>query len=565
MNILRCGIMQSSTTTRLAAISALLFVTIPVVHAQEGNQSATDPTTYDAATFFDTENTWPAVPGGLFSHDGRRILVTSDRGGAFSAYALPVDGVEAEPLTTSETEIDVVSWFPEDDRFLFAADDAGDEGFHLYVREPDGTTTDLTPGEGVEASFTGWNADRSAFFVQTNERDPRVSDLYRYAVDGYGRKLVYYNDGEFQIRGISRDGRRVALQRINSNADADVFLHDLATGETVMISPDADDVHHDFVAFSPGLDAAFYSTDGAGEFRQVWRYDLSTGERSAYEVADWDVRRMRFSPNGSFRITQVEEDGFPAVAVTDLETGAPLEFPTFASGEVMDVFFSPDESMVLLGVMSPRTPPDLYALSLPVTDAEPRRLTRSLSPALNLEDLVEAEVVRFESYDGLDIPGFLYRPRQASAANAVPAMICVHGGPGGMSLRAWDERLQHLVNHGYAVFAVNHRGSEGYGRTFLHLDDRRHGEADLGDLLAARDWLAGIDWVDDDRIGIMGDSFGGYLTLAALTFHPEHFAVGIAQHPAVNWISTLTIAEERLGAAVVEEHAEIGHPERDAE
>lgn len=150
--------MQSNTTTRLAAVSALLFATIPFVHAQEGNQSATDPTTYDAATFFDTENTWPAVPGGLFSHDGRRILVTSDRGGAFSAYALPVDGGEAEPLTTSESEIDVVSWFPEDDRFLFAADDAGDEGFHLYVREPDGTTTDLTPGEGVEASFTGWNA-----------------------------------------------------------------------------------------------------------------------------------------------------------------------------------------------------------------------------------------------------------------------------------------------------------------------------------------------------------------------------------------------------------------------
>lgn len=534
--------------------------------ANPGEQPVYDGhTTYDAATFFDTENISPAEPGGIFSHDGQRVLITSDRSGVFNAYALPLNGGKAEPLTFSETGLIAISWFPADDRFLYSSDGAGDEGFHLYVHELDGTSTDLTPGEGVRARFAGWNTDRSAFYVMTNERNPRVSDLYQYAVDGYSREMIYRNEGDFKIESISQNGQWVALKRINSNIDSNLLLHNRTTGETSLLSPDVEGVYHEFSSFSPSLDAAFYSTDGYGDFKQIWRHNLSTGERTPYEVTDWDVHRMRFSPKGTFRITQIFEDAFRSAVVTNVDTGERLQLPEFESGEAMDVQFSPDESKLLVSVMSSRSPMDLYLLELAEAGAEPQRLTNTLNPAINPADLVEAEVVRFESYDGLEIPGFLYRPRQTSKEHLVPALAYVHYGPGGISPRAWDERLQHLINHGYAVFAVNHRGSAGYGKTFLNLDNQRHGEADLGDILAGRDWLAGLDFVDEDRIGIMGDSFGGFLTLAALFRHPDSFKVGIALHAPINWISTLTIAEDRLGPGVVAQHTEIGHPVKDAE
>jgi dipeptidyl aminopeptidase/acylaminoacyl peptidase len=525
-------------------------------------------TVHDVETFFDTENVFPARwDRGVFSHDERRVLVASDRTGTFNAFAIPVVGGEPEQLTRAvDGSVLPISWFPHDDRFLYEGDEGGDERSVLRVRELDGSSTELSPAEDVRAEFVGWSADGSAFWVATDERARPVMDVYRYSSDDYERAMIFRNDGGYLVAGISATGRWIALQRTNSNTDTDLYLHDLETGETITMSPDVEGVRHRFMDFSADSDIAYYGTDQFGEFQEVWQYQISTGERSAVEQAEWDVRRLRISAAGSYRIAQITEDAFPAVRVTHVETGERLPFPELPVGEVGGgLVFSPSETKLVLAGMGPRTPGDLYLLDLSNPRAPPRQLTRALSPAIDPADLVEAERVRFASSDGVEIPGILYRPHQASHEQRVPALVYLHGGPGGTSTRTWDERLQHLVNHGYAVLDVNYRGSEGYGKTFLTLDDRRHGEADVQDILAARDWLAGLDWVDGDRIGLMGDSFGGFLTLATLALRPGSFRLGIAGHPSINWISTLTIARDRLGPAVEAQYAEIGHPERDAE
>jgi len=159
----------------------------------------------------------------------------------------------------------------------------------------------------------------------------------------------------------------------------------------------------------------------------------------------------------------------------------------------------------------------------------------------------------------------VFRPHGANAAALVPAVVFLHGGPGGLSPRVWQAQPQHLANQGYAVFAVNYRGSESYGKSFLRLDDRRHAEVILPDILAARDWLANKDWIDADRIALMGASFGGSLTLHTLSAEPLSFVAGVAHVAPVNWISTLEIAAGRIGPAIAWQHAEIGHPIEDAE
>ena len=488
---------------------------------------------YEAATFFETLS----IQGGSFSADENRILVSNDSTGTFDVFMLPVAGGEPVSAHASPETDYAVSFFPDDDRFLFTADHGGDELSHLYVRELDGSVRDLTPGDRLKADFAGWSGDHKWFWVTTNERDPSYFDVYRYAADGYARELAYRNEGYFPA-DVSRDGRYLALEKLNSNLDSDVYLHDLQSGETRHVTPHEGDVQHGVAGFTPDSRELYYTTDGHGEFVQVWSRDLASGEERAVVQADWDVMYVSFSENGRYRVTAINEDASTRISVLDTKAGSEVALPQLG-GDVQGVVFSPSESKMLLRVASDTAPLDLYLVDLEGVDRTPRQLTRSLSSQIAQEDLVDGEVVRYASYDGLEIPGVLYRPHGASAEKRTAALVWMHGGPGGQSRKGYNAALQHLVNQGYAVFAVNNRGSSGYGKTFFHLDDRRHGDADLGDCVAAEAYLSRLDWIDGARIGIIGGSYGGYLVAAALAFQPEVFDVGIDIFGVTNWLRTL--------------------------
>jgi dipeptidyl aminopeptidase/acylaminoacyl peptidase len=144
-------------------------------------------------------------------------------------------------------------------------------------------------------------------------------------------------------------------------------------------------------------------------------------------------------------------------------------------------------------------------------------------------------------------------------------MISVHGGPGGQSRQGYRADIQYLLNHGYAVFSINNRGSSGYGKTFFHLDDKRHGEDDLDDVVAAHAYLGGLDWVDGDRIGVMGGSYGGYMVAAALAFRPDVFQVGINIFGVTNWLRTLTSIPDWWGSFRTALYDELGDPATDSD
>ncbi|CAN5210856.1 hypothetical protein BH24PSE1_BH24PSE1_10330 [soil metagenome] len=144
-------------------------------------------------------------------------------------------------------------------------------------------------------------------------------------------------------------------------------------------------------------------------------------------------------------------------------------------------------------------------------------------------------------------------------------MVFVHGGPGGQSRRGYSPMIQHLVNNGYAVYAINNRGSSGYGKTFFHLDDRKHGDVDLKDVVASKAFLGSMDWVDGDRIGIMGGSYGGYMVAAALAFEPQVFDVGVNIFGVTNWVRTLESIPPYWAAFRESLYDEMGDPKTDAE
>jgi len=554
-------------TAYAAALLATAFilpgVALPAQPPARTGQA--QPARYTARQFFETTAFSMASSTGIaFSRDGRSLLINSDRTGVFNVYALPVAGGAAVQISQSTTNATfAASYFPNDDRVIFTSDQGGNELDHVYVRRADGSVRDLTPGQNLKADFMGWSADGRSFFVSTNEREARAFDVYAYDTETYERRMIYRNDGQFTPGEVSRDGRWVVLGKANSSADSDVYLYQVGGTEAPRhITPHQGNVAFGAYGFTPDSRAVIYGTNETSEFDQAWTYDIASGRRALMLRDDWEVMFVLHSLSGRYRVSAVNADGSTRLTITDTRTGHPLRLTGVPSGDVGAVRFNRDETMVAFTVASDTSPADIFVADLRTGLA--RRLTHALNPAIDERQLVTATVARFPSYDGVQIPGILYRPREASAAHPVPAIVLVHGGPGGQSRRGYSAMVQHLVNNGYAVYAINNRGSSGYGKTFFHMDDRRHGDVDLQDVIASRDWLAGQDWISD-RVAIMGGSYGGYMTAAALAFHPTTFDAGIDIFGVTNWVRTLESIPAWWGAQRTALFDEMGDPATDAE
>ncbi|MEW6759911.1 MAG: S9 family peptidase [Pseudomonadota bacterium] len=525
--------------------------------AAKAKQAQKAPKRYTIEQFMATTS----VTGASFSKDEKNIVFSSNASGIFNAYTIPVGGGKAVPLTRSTTDSTyAIGYFYNDDRILFTRDSGGDERNHVFVRELDGSERDLTPGDKHRAMFAGWRPDGSGFYVATNERDPKFFDLYLYDAKDYKRSVVYQNDSGMNVSAISRDGKWLAFDKPNTTADSDVYLYNVDTREMKHITPHEGTASYSASTFDPESKRLLFTTNDGGEFRRISSYDLASGQVADVEKADWDLLGANYSRNGQHRVSVLNRDGSIDVRVVDA-TGKPVAMPKLPGGEIRQTTFSPSGRLVAFYLNGDRSPSNLYVHDL--KSKKTIQLTQSLNKEIDPNDLVEAEVVRFRSFDGMVIPSIYYKPKGASATNKVPAIVYVHGGPGGQTMRGYNAQIQYLVNHGYAVLGINNRGSSGYGKTFFTADDRKHGREPLWDCVEAKTWLASLGYVDPERVAIMGGSYGGYMTLAAMAFRPEAFKVGIDIFGVSNWVRTLESIPPYWEAQRKALYDEIGDPVKD--
>jgi dipeptidyl aminopeptidase/acylaminoacyl peptidase len=521
---------------------------------------------YSAEAFYQTTSYGlVSAAAHAFSADGSALLISSDQSGVFNAYRLPLDGSPAEALTNSvDNSVFAVSWFPDDDRILYTYDSGGNELNHVIVRELEGVSRDLTPGDNLKAAFGGWSDDGAHFYVTTTERNQRNFDLYRYSTSDYSRELVFENPG-FLISAISGDGRWLALAKPRNSADSDIYVVDLGSDrkEPLLITEHDGNIEHAVLGFMADNRRLVYGTNEHGEFRQAWLHDLETREKSALVEADWDVMYVNNSSSGRYLTYGVNVDASTVVTLRDTEKDAPVELPPLPNGDLLSIRFSRDESHMALIINADDSPSNIHVIDL--EQGNTRQLTDALNPAIEKKHLVSSTVVRYPSFDDLEIPAILYKPHGASVENPVPALVWVHGGPGGQTRTGYNATRQHLVNHGYAILGANNRGSSGYGKTFLHMDDKRHGEEDLQDIVYGRKYLESVDWVDKNRIGVIGGSYGGFMVAAALAFEPEVFDVGIDIFGVTNWARTLESIPPWWEDFKESLYDEMGDPATDAE
>ncbi len=545
--------------TYIIALLALLL-TASAAHAQKRKETARQVKQYTIEQFMDTTR----IQGSSFSPDEKQILFSSNKSGIFNVYMIPATGGEPRQLTNSTKESTyAVAYFPNDTRFIFTADQGGNENSHLYVKEADGKETDLTPGEKTKAQFLGWSHDKKSFFFWTNERDPRFFDIYEMSIPDFKRTLIYQDTTGYQLGAISNDKKHLAFTKPSTTTDADIYLYNVETKELKNITQHQGEINHSPQAFDVNSRYLYYLTDEGSEFQYIARYDLTTGKKESVEKAQWDVQYTYFSEKGKYRVVGINEDARTKIKIYDNATGKLVALPKLPAGDITAVNISDSEKLMTFYLNGSRSPNDLHVYDF--STKKVTRLTSSLNPEINPNDLAEAEVIRYKSFDGMEIPSILYKPHQASAQNKVPALVWVHGGPGGQTRTGYSAFMQYLVNHGYVILGVNNRGSSGYGKTFFTADDQKHGREPLWDCIEAKKYLASLGYVDENKIGIIGGSYGGYMVLAALAFKPEEFQVGVDIFGVSNWVRTLESIPPYWESFRKALYKEMGNPETDKE
>ncbi len=512
---------------------------------------------YTIEQFMDTVR----ITGSSFSADEKELLFSSNKTGIFNVYTIPTTGGDPKQLTTSTKESTfAVSYFPADTRFIYSYDRGGNENSHLYLRELDGAERDLTPGDKTKANFHGWSHDRKSFFYSTNERDPKYFDVFEMNIADMKSTLIFKDENAYEFADISNDKRYLAFSKPGeSTIDSDIYLFDTTTKEMKKVTPHTGEVSFTAQSFDPQSRYLYYTTDEGNEFAYLKRYELSSGKSEVIEKEPWDIFGTYFSRNGKYRVTGINQDARTVIRIYDTATGKLVPLPKLPGGDITGVTFAPSETRMAFYLNGDRSPANLYVYDLKTRKAT--KLTNSLNPEINADDLVEAENIRYKSFDSMEVPAILYKPHQASAASKVPAIVLVHGGPGGQARRGYKAQVQFLVNHGYAVLDVNNRGSSGYGKTFFTADDRKHGREPLWDVVEAKKYLKSLGWVDEQKIGVMGGSYGGYMVLAALAFKPDEFAVGVDIFGVSNWVRTLRSIPPYWESFRKSLYKEIGDPE----
>lgn len=486
---------------------------------------------YTIEQFLENENSF----ANGFSSDKKNVLLTSNRSGIYNMYTTKSEGGELIPITKSDSaSVFGISYFPEDDRILFRMDGNGDEIFKIYMKDSSGIKN-LTPINDVRALFRGWSEDGKSFFYGSNERDSKFMDHFEMDIATFESTLIYQNNGGMDFGGISEDRNYVLLTKTINTNDSDLFLLNTKTNESVKINDNLSG--NSPQDFDPDGKSFYYTTDDNAEFSYLMKYNLEDRTKTKVVEKDWDINSFYFTRNGKYKVLFTNEDAKSVMEVKDASTNEIITFSDINNQNITGARFSRDESMAILTASGSNMPTNSYSYT--IANKEYHQLTDVLNKEINADDLVTAEVVRYKSFDRLEIPAIYYAPQQASTTHKVPALVWVHGGPGGQSGQRFNSTIQYLVNHGYAILAVNNRGSSGYGKTFYKMDDQNHGDKDLKDCIAGKNWLASQTIIDSSKIGILGGSYGGYMTMAALTYAPEEFKVGVNLFGVTNWIRTL--------------------------
>ncbi len=488
----------------------------------------------------------------IFSAGSERLLFLSDITGTNQIWSIATSaGTKSSwPDQLTFFEERVTSLHPNPDRtaFLFTRDRGGDEQDQFYLLQGEVTSglsvTTLIETPEYKNNFGAWRPDGRAYCFSSNRRHPAFFDIYTHEL-GSEPQLVYQADESLYAEDWSHDGRYILFRRANTNLDADLFLIDLTQpqAEPRHLTPHQTQTYFASNAFFSQDDKAVYViTDWGRDFSSPACLELATTKLTFLSDRPWNSETMALSPDGSRLAYEINEGGYSRLYIRELDSGQEQAVGGLPRGIVTGIglwlsipAWSPDGKRLAFSYNSSVQNADIWVYDLEGTDLY--QATFSARGGLNFARFVQPELIEYPSFDGLQIPALLFLPPGAAKDRSTPFIVFVHGGPEGQTRFSWNPVLQYYVSRGYGILAPNVRGSSGYGKTYLALDDVRKRMDSVADLKAGVEWLRESGYSDPARIAVYGQSYGGFMVLAAVTTYPELWAAGVDIYGIANMLT----------------------------
>lgn len=486
-----------------------------------------------------------------FSPDGTQIAFISNLSGIPQVWTVRTEGGWPTRVTALNDQISAVRWSPDGEWLALNLSPGGGLNQQIYVIRPDGTELRLLTDGGKENNWLGfWTHDSKKLAVASNRSRAEAIDCYLLDVATGEFQLVAKNQGIGVMTDVSHYGQRAVIHRLANRSDSDLFLVDIASGLEARLTPHEGPGNFDNALFSPDAQTIYLTTDQNREMVALGRVRIdASGQPSAIEViAGRDDAGLQdafaVSKDGKTAALVWNVSGRSELTFLDLETLALTPGPALPVEIIAEVEFSEDGGRLALVATGAASPVDIWCCE----PASGRfwQVTHSQHSGINLNNLIQPELLTFPAHDGLTLSGWLYRPQGYTAPG--PMVLCFHGGPEGQERPTFNSTYQALLSQGIAVFAPNVRGSSGFGKTFVNLDNGALRVNAVRDIQACADCVTQAGLADQKRMGIMGGSYGGYMTMAGLTEFPDLFAAGANLFGIVNFKTFFAHSEAWMGA-----------------
>ena len=472
-----------------------------------------------------------------FSPDGKRLAYISNASGIPQVWVTDLAGGEPRQLTNLQDPVQSVHWSPAGDWLAYDVAPGGGLNVQIYVMKPDGSgVRRLTAGGQENNQLSGWTRDGRYIRAASALRSPSAFDPLLIDPATGAAKTVVQGQGMNSVTSVSPDGRHAVVYRLVSRGDNNLYLIDLASGRETLLTPHDSPSNFGWGELSPDGRRIYVNYNGGRDMLAFGVIELDKAGKPG------PIRLLAARPNAEAEGAALSYDGRRAALLWNVAGRTELDFLDTATGKVtrgpklpMDIAggarFSKDGRMLALSGSGATKPGDVYTID--VATGQIAQRTRSAHEGVDLAKLVRPTLVTYKGHDGVPLSGWLYRP--AGARGPAPLVFNYHGGPEGQSRPSMSDITQALVARGISVFAPNVRGSSGFGKRFMSLDNGAKRVDGVRDIKATTDHLVAAGIADPKRLGIMGGSYGGYMVMAGVTEYPDMFAAGANLFGVVNF------------------------------
>ncbi len=462
------------------------------------------------------------ILGFSISPKGKKIAYISNTDGLPNIWTVPIEGGWATQVTLAKDAVKTLYYSPKKNEIFFQSDFDGNENLQIYsISDKGGDINLLTPDHtNAQVFLTAFNKKSDKFLFVSNKRDPKYFDVYVYDINKGKEECIRASDSVYaeMASDWSADGNLVLLERYYNNSNQDILLYNRKTGDIKNITEHEGPMKNKFSVFNKKGTKIYFISDHRREFAALASYDLKSGAFEWEAEEKWDINEFKFSESEKFLIYAINENGSSKLKKKNLRTGK-LKTLKIPSGNVYGFSITPDDKKVAFLYDGPQNPNDIFVYD--IKSEKSKQVTFSVIGGIPKHDFVKPSLVKYKSFDGLEISAWLYASKWMKKDGSNPAIVWPHGGPEWQEKNLFNKYLQILTNSGFVIIAPNFRGSTGYGKSFQQKIYRDWGGAEFKDVLGAYEYILNSGYTDKDNIAVMGGSFGGFMTLTCVTKAPD--------------------------------------------